>query len=187
MKASAAPPQLVGSLPQAKEVILCIANDDLGDALDLLQRHVSEPYRVQVIWNHSNLQLLEALLRRGYHVFEGAVDGPNRLFAGRSLGYQLPSYESIPHPYEMSYRDWWRRIGTFLLMSGAVGKIYPEQQLFQLKDRDHFFISVASSKLPLPEPGTEVDVLVNCPWASSRTLLASAKRILVKSPAGSVA
>jgi hypothetical protein len=185
VNAAAAPPKLVESLPHAREILLTVANAELGDALDLLARHVVAPYRVQVIWNHSDLDLLDALLRRGYHVYDGAVEAPNRLFAGRSLGYRLPCYEPIPDASARSHQDWWRRVGTFLLLSGVVGNSFPERELFQLVGREHFFIRIPSGNLPPPKPGTEVDVLVNCPWASSRTLLASAERIRVRGPAGS--
>ncbi|MDE3074152.1 MAG: hypothetical protein KGJ86_01870 [Chloroflexota bacterium] len=177
------PAELLHSLPQAKEVILCVASGDLGDALDLLHDHGPVPYRVQVIWNHTDLDLLQGLLGRGYQVFDGPVKGPNRLFAGRSQGYYLPGYESVHDAFAVAYRDWWRRVGTFLLISGIVGAVYPEQQLFQLKGREHFFISVASSKLRLPEPRAAVEVVLNCPWASSHLLLAVAERILVRDSA----
>jgi hypothetical protein len=185
MNASAPPAELAASLSQAKDVVLCIAGGDFGDVLNVLRRHVTQPYRVSVIWNHSDLDRLEELLRRGYHVFQGVVAGPSRLYVGRSRGYKLPAYERIGDAFVRACQDWGRRSGTYLLVSGRVGAVYAGHELFQLQGREHFFISVASTKLPLPEPGCEIEVVLNCPWASSRTLLASAERILVRSPARS--
>lgn len=175
--------ELPDALSHAREVILCITAGHLAGVLDALQSESVDGNRVHVLWRHSDLDLLATLLRRGYRVFDAQLAGPDRLFIDRNLGYMLPDYRPVEHASVRAAEDWWRRCGTFLMLNGVVAAVHPEQRVFQLRGREHFFITVPPGRLALPEPGADVEVLVNCPWASSRTLLAVAQRISGARPA----
>jgi len=80
-----APAELIEHLPMATEVILCVANGQLGEALQLIEDRVPDRNRVRIIWTCSDLNLLE-LLRRGYHVDKG----PSRQWAVLSSALDAP-------------------------------------------------------------------------------------------------
>ena len=181
------PAELQEALTHAKEVTLCVTRGQVEEGLSLIERHVSAAWNVQVLWAWSDLSLLERLLRQGYRVFDAPVSGQDRLFAGDNLGYTLPDFMPISNARETVLMASGRRIGTYLLFSGEVGGVFPEHQLFKLKDRDLLFISVATSKLTLPQLGCQVEVVSNCPWASARVVVASAERIHITTPASSMA
>jgi len=176
------------ALRDAREIVLCIAQGDLGDVLDAVAEEVATPLAVQVIVNarlRSNVDQLELLVRRGYRVFEGALRGQDRVFVNRKQGYFLPEYAAVANAYDVATTDMWQRVGTFLLLSGEVGAVHQEQQMFKLRGSDLFFISVGQTDMP--SVGSDIEVLGNCGWASGRIVVMAAERIRVLREAGATA